>query len=1610
MGRMFLKSNLTVCCICRSMKKLFLLFSLLLSYAANLEGQKDNQFIWKPGPWGKCAGDCGPGGSQSRAVWCFHAEGWTSPLSNCEESSRPPKERSCFRVCDWHSEFFQWEVSDWHHCVLLPDAQDDFSPGATECVTAQHGLQHRTVRCLQKLNRTLVASEICEHFAPQPPTEQACLTPCPRDCVVSEFSPWSKCSKRCGKTLQHRTRVVIAPPLYGGLQCPNLTESRACEAPSNCPLGEEEYTFSLKVGPWSKCRLPHLKEINFSGRTGLDFSSDSNEHVVLTHQSYKARHHFQLVSVEIGFQTRQVWCTRSDGKNVLQSLCMQDSFPLMAQPCIMPKDCETSEWSSWSPCSKTCRSESLSPGVRRRTRNVNHIAIGGGQECPELLEKEACIAEGEHPQPCPRYAWRTSEWTECHTSLLLKQHDPHWHEKRPVCGGGIQTRKVYCAQSLPAASTQGAKEVSRPVESTLCLGPAPSASQLCNVLCSMDCILSSWSAWSPCSHENCQDPQGRKGFKMRQRHVLMESTGPTGQCPHLVEAVPCEDPMCHRWLVSEGICIPDHGKCGMGHRILKAICQDHQGEAVSGSLCPMPPPPERVACELPCRMDCAVSEWTVWSPCSQSCSNKNSEGKQSRSRSILALGGEGGKPCPPVQALQEYRLCNDHSCMQLYWETTPWGPCAENTLITALNATIGWNGQATCGVGIQTRRAFCVRSNLGQVMAKRCPDSTRPETIQSCFLPCKKNCVVTAFSEWTPCPRLCQPGNATIKQSRYRIIIQAAANGGQACPDTLFEERECEDVSLCPIYRWKPQKWSPCILVPESIRQGLMGISEPCGKGLQTRAVSCISDDNQSAEMTECFKQTNGIPPLVQECTVPCREDCTFTPWSKFTPCSKNCEATRSRRRQLTGKSRKKERCQDANLYPLLEMEPCPCDVFISQPQGNWSDCILPEGKREPQRELQVQGEEKECGEGVRFQAIMCSDKNGRPVDPSHCSTSGYIQEKCVIPCPFDCKLSDWSSWGSCSSSCGIGVRIRSKWLKEKPYNGGRPCPKLDLKNQAQVHEAVPCYNECNQYTWVVEHWSPCKINNELRSPRCGRGTQSRKIRCVNTAGNEGEAVNMSLCTQDDTPSETQACSLLCPNECVMSEWGAWSKCPQSCDPYTMQRRSRHLLRPSLSSRTCAEDSQLRPCLLNENCFQFQYNLTEWSTCQLSENVSCGQGVRTRLLSCVRSDGKPVSMDHCEKHNLEKPKRMSIPCLVDCVVNCQISGWTTWTGCSQTCGQGGQMSRSRFVIMPTQGEGRPCPTELTQQKTCPITPCYRWLLGNWSACKLEGGECGEGIQVRSYSCVVHNGSTSHIAVHVEDALCGTMPFQDGILKQSCSVPCQGDCHITAWSEWSKCELTCIDGRIFETTGRQSRSRTFIIQSFENQDSCPQQVLETRPCTGGKCYHYVWKASLWNNNERTVWCQRSDGINVTGGCSPQARPAAIRQCVPACRKPFSYCTQSGVCGCEKGYTEIMRSNGFLDYCMKVPGSEDKKADVKNLSGKNRPVNSKIHDIFKGWSRQLLDTDGRVKIWVYGVSGGSFLIMIFLVFTSYLVCKKPKPHQSTPPQQKPLTLAYDGDLDM
>jgi len=63
-------------------------------------------------------------------------------------------------------------------------------------------------------------------------------------------------------------------------------------------------------------------------------------------------------------------------------------------------------------------------------------------------------------------------------------------------------------------------------------------------------------------------------------------------------------------------------------------------------------------------------------------------------------------------------------------------------------------------------------------------------------------------------------------------------------------------------------------------------------------------------------------------------------------------------------------------------------------------------------------------------------------------------------------------------------------------------------------------------------------------------------------------------------------------------------------------------------------------------------------------------------------------------------------------------------------------------------------------------------------------------------------------------------------------------------------------------------------------------------------------------------------------------------------------QSGVCGCEKGYTEVMTTHGFLDYCTKTPGADNKKADVKTSSGRLKPGTTQMQDFFGEWSLQPL----------------------------------------------------------
>lgn len=44
------------------------------------------------------------------------------------------------------------------------------------------------------------------------------------------------------------------------------------------------------------------------------------------------------------------------------------------------------------------------------------------------------------------YSWRASQWSECRVDVLLSQQDRRRGNHTSLCGGGIQTREVFCVQ------------------------------------------------------------------------------------------------------------------------------------------------------------------------------------------------------------------------------------------------------------------------------------------------------------------------------------------------------------------------------------------------------------------------------------------------------------------------------------------------------------------------------------------------------------------------------------------------------------------------------------------------------------------------------------------------------------------------------------------------------------------------------------------------------------------------------------------------------------------------------------------------------------------------------------------------------------------------------------------------------------------------------------------------------------------------------------------------------------------------------------------------------------------------------------------------------------
>lgn len=98
--------------------------------------------------------------------------------------------------------------------------------------------------------------------------------------------------------------------------------------------------------------------------------------------------------------------------------------------------------------------------------------------------------------------WEALEWYLGNTSLRIFL----FHTHRKIVLLAICFPFVYFFNMCLYFSL-----ASKPVDLKLCTGPIPNTTQLCHIPCPTECEVSPWSAWGPCTYENCNDQQGKKG-------------------------------------------------------------------------------------------------------------------------------------------------------------------------------------------------------------------------------------------------------------------------------------------------------------------------------------------------------------------------------------------------------------------------------------------------------------------------------------------------------------------------------------------------------------------------------------------------------------------------------------------------------------------------------------------------------------------------------------------------------------------------------------------------------------------------------------------------------------------------------------------------------------------------------------------------------------------------------------------------------------------------------------------------------------------------------------------------------------------------------------------
>ncbi|XP_048579836.1 uncharacterized protein LOC116619170 isoform X2 [Nematostella vectensis] len=915
------------------------------------------------------------------------------------------------------------------------------------------------------------------------------------------------------------------------------------------------------------------------------------------------------------------------------------------------------QWSDYSKCSVSC-----GHGNKTRTRSCDSPSPAyGGSNCSGFfVQAISCFVSH-----CPAHR-RFSEWSD-------------YGSCSKSCGGGEKYRNRKCTNPTPQ---HGGENCSGDViESVACNTQS----------CPRHGNYSAWSQFSACS-ASCGE-----GFKTRNRTCTNPAPQHGGRsCSLLGEAV--ETVNC-----TLGPCPIDGGYtpwreftlctklCGGGWKYRTRRCINPEPQFGGRNCTHLGPSFEKQRCNVhPCPINGSYTEWSPWFICSKPCE----KGLTERIRTCTDPPPQyGGADCAGGHRETQTKTCNDFPC-PIHGGYSNWSSFTECT--------------KSCGNGTITRNRTCTNP-VPRYNGNNCTVVGPAIEILPCNThPCPVHGNYTAWSTFTECSKSCENGT----RYRYRNCSQPLPqHGGRNCSH-LGDDKEQENCNthMCPIHGGYTE-WT-----------NFTECTVSCGNGTKFRNRTCTNPEPRHGG-----RDCDGPAVEILACNTHfCPIHGGYTMWSNFTTCSVSCgNGTRTRIRNCTNPPPKHNGRTCDVLGPRIETQPCntfycPVDGGYTQ-WSEYSQCS------------------KTCGLGEAFRTRNCT--NPKPQHGGKgCQGASTQRRVCVIVlnCPVDGGYTQWTKYSECSKSCGNGTTNRTRMCTNPaPRHGGEDCEHLGPDIEITPCNEHPCPIHGGYTSWttfttcsltcgggtsyryrnctspIPRHGgSNCSVlgpayeENECNTVPCpidgGLTPWSNYSQCDKSCG-MGTKMKTKSCTNPKPQYGGKDCSHLgsliyvincnthpCPIDGKYSKWSHYSGCDKSCGNGTRIRtRTCTRPRPEFGGRNCSmqgPNAQTIPCYLRPCPIDGQYsNWSKFTVC----TKSCGTGVQTRTREC----NNPVPQyggSGCERFGNAKETQQcnTMPCPID-------GGYTEWSSyapCTVTCG-GGVRLRVRNCTKPApQYGGRNCST------------------------------------------------------------------------------------------------------------------------------------------------------------------------------------------------------------------------------------------------------------------------------------------------------------------------------